>query len=83
MKTITMRGVDEEMSKVLKEKAKKEGISVNTILLKLIREGLGLSKKRRTVIYDDLDRLAGGWSEEDYKEFQDKIADFEIVDDNI
>lgn len=83
MKTITMRGIDEEIAKVLKEKAKKEGISVNRVLLKLIREGLGLKKKRRTVIYDDIDRLAGGWSEEDYMEFQGKVADFEVVDEDM
>ena len=83
MKTITMRGIDEEIAKVLKEKAKKEGISVNRVLLKLITEGLGLKKKRRTAIHDDLDHLAGGWSVEDYMEFQGKVADFEIVDEDI
>jgi hypothetical protein len=83
MKTITMRGIDEEMAKVLKEKAKNEGISINTMLLKLIRKDLGLEKKKRTVIYDDLDHLAGGWSEKDYKEFQNKIADFETVDEDM
>ena len=68
------------MAKVLKEKANQEGISVNTVLLKTLRESLGLKKKKRTVIYNDLDHLAGTWSEKDFLEFQEKIADFETVD---
>jgi len=65
MGAITIRGIDEETSRVLKEKAKREGTSVNAVLLKLIKEALGLEKRRRTITYDDLDHLAGGWSEED------------------
>lgn len=68
------------MAKVLKEKANQEGISVNTVLLKTLRESLGLKKKKRTVIYNDLDHLAGTLSEKDFLEFQEKIADFETVD---
>lgn len=64
----------------LKKKAKQEGTSVNTVLLKTLRESLGLKKKKRTVIYNDLDHLAGTWSEKDFLEFQEKIADFETVD---
>jgi hypothetical protein len=80
MSVMTVRGIDDTMAKVLKEKAKQEGTSVNTVLLKTLRESLGLKKKKRTVIYNDLDHLAGTWSEKDFLEFQEKIADFETVD---
>lgn len=80
MSVITVRGIDDTMAKVLKEKAKQEGTSVNSVLLKTLREFFGLKKKKRTVIYDDLDHLAGTWSEKDFLEFQKKIADFETVD---
>ena len=80
MSVMTVRGIDDTMAKVLKEKAKQDGTSVNSVLLKTLRESLGLKKKKRTVIYDDLDHLAGTWSEKDFLEFQEKIADFETVD---
>ncbi len=69
--------------KALKEKAKKEGASVNATLLRILREALGFEKKTRTIVYDDLDHLAGTWSKKDYSEFQSKIDDFEKVDDKM
>ncbi|MBI5180696.1 MAG: antitoxin, partial [Nitrospirae bacterium] len=44
---------------------------------------LGLEKKKRAIVYDDLDYLAGTWNEKDYLEFQKKIADFEVVDEKM
>ena len=82
MAILTIRGIDEEVSVILKKQAQKEGISVNALLLRLIKEALGLEKKRR-IIYNDLDQLAGTWTEKDSKEFEEKIAAFEIIDENI
>ena len=83
MSTITIRGIDEITAKILKEKAKKEGTSVNAGLLNTLKESLWLGKKKRTVVYTDLDHLAGTWSEKDFSEFQKKIADFEAVDEKM
>ena len=83
MGAITIRGIDETTARILKERARKEGVSVNAVLLKTLREALGLEKRRRTVIYDELDHLAGTWSEKDFVEFQKRIADFEIVDEKM
>ena len=83
MSTITIRGIDETTAKTLKERTKKEGISVNAVLLKTLKESLGLEKKKRMVVHTDLDHLAGTWSEKDFSEFQKKIADFETVDKKI
>jgi hypothetical protein len=67
----------------LKEKAKKEGSSVNAALVKLLQEELGIKKKKRTVVYNDLDHLAGTWSDKDYKEFLQSTADFAKIDENV
>ena len=80
MGAMTLRGVDDRMAKALKEKAKKDGNSVNATLIKILRESLGMEKKKRNIVYDDLDHLAGTWTNKDYKEFSKKIADFEVVD---
>ena len=83
MGAITIRGIDNEIAKALKERAKKEDTSINSIVLRIVREALGLEKKKRTVIYTDLDHLAGTWNKKDYVEFQRKVADFETIDKNI
>ncbi len=83
MGAITIRGIDNEIAKALKERAKKEGASINSIVLRIVREALGLQKKKRTIIYTDLNHPAGTWDKKDYAEFQRKIADFETIDKNI
>ena len=83
MTTMTIRGLDDLTINALKEKAKKEGSSVNAVLVKLIREELGINKKKRTVVYNDLDHLAGTWSDKDYKEFLQATADFAKIDENV
>jgi len=83
LSTMTIRGLDDLTIKALKEKAKQEGTSVNAALVKLLQEEMGLKKKKRTVIYNDLDHLAGTWSDKDYKEFQKRIKDFEKIDETM
>lgn len=83
MATITLRGVDEALSGALKEKARREGSSVNNVMLKMLRESLGMAKKKRSVVYDDLDHLAGTWSEDDVTEFHSATSVFEKVDEEL
>ncbi|HAM53699.1 MAG TPA: hypothetical protein DCP92_24525 [Nitrospiraceae bacterium] len=49
---MTIRGFDDLTIKALKEKARQEGKSVNTTFLKLLKEDLGLKKKRRSALYN-------------------------------
>lgn len=83
MATMTVRGIDDEVAKLLKDQANSEGISVNALMLKMVKESLGIEKKRRRKIYHDLDHLAGTWSEKDLKEFQKNVEDLEKVDKEI
>jgi plasmid stability protein len=83
MTIMTLRGIDEKTAEALKEKAKREGNSVNAVTLRLLRESLGLEKKKRNVIYTDLDYLAGTWSREEAADFERNTAVFEKVDEDI
>jgi plasmid stability protein len=80
MATMTLRNIDENISAALKEKARKEGTSVNSLMLKILRESLGIDKKKRSIVYDDLDHLAGTWSSKDAAEFEHATSVFEKVD---
>ena len=83
MSTMTIRGFDDQTIKALREKAKQEGMSVNAAIVKLVQEELGLKKKKRIVVYNDLDHLAGTWNDKEYKEFQRRIKDFERIDETM
>jgi plasmid stability protein len=83
MTTMTLRGIDEKTAEALKERAKSEGTSVNAVTLRILRESLGLDKRKRNVIYNDLDHLAGTWTREEAAEFERNTAVFEKVDEEI
>ena len=83
MGTMTLRGIDERISGALKERDRKEDSSVNTVMLRILKESLGLERKKRSVLYDDLDCLAGTWSAQDAAEFEWATAVFESVDKDI
>lgn len=83
MTTMTLRGIDDAISGALKEKARREDTSVNTVMLRILKESLGIEKKKRIVIYDDLDHLAGTWSLNDLTEFENATAAFEKVDEDM
>jgi len=53
------------------------------MMLKLLKESLGIDKKKRGVIYDDLDHLAGTWSNMDAAEFERATSVFEKVDEEM
>ncbi len=80
--SMTVRGIDEKTSVALKERARRDGVSINAMALRIIREGLGLEKRKR-VVYDDLDYLAGTWSDKDAVEFEQATSVFENVDEDL
>jgi plasmid stability protein len=79
--TMTVRGIDDTMTKILKESAAKEGMSVNAFVLNTLKDVLKMGKKRRSAECHDLDALAGTWGEQDALEFERNIAPFEVVDE--
>jgi len=84
MNTISLRGIDDELKKRLQEEAGKKQSSVNSLIVSLLRESMGLSKKRsRYIRHHDLDALAGTWSEEEAKEFLASIEAFETIEEHL
>lgn len=74
MKAITIRGVDHQMSEGLKQAAARESKSVNQFVIDIVKERLGLHKRKRfTKVHSDLDYLFGKWSEKEYQDIQTRI----------
>lgn len=83
MTTMTLRGIDEALAQTLKELARNQGISLNALALRLIREATGIDKRKRTVLHYDLDTLAGTWCKEDEEAFQVSTSQLENIDEEM
>jgi plasmid stability protein len=74
---LTIRNLDPEVDKALRAKAQREGKSMNTVVLEILRSGLISKRERR---FHDLDALAGAWSPAEAKQFDAAIANFSSID---
>lgn len=83
MKALTIRGVDEELDASLRQQADESGSSVNATVLRILREHLGLSKRRFAVVHHDLDRFFGGWTKEEKEAFDEATRPFSEIDEEM
>ena len=84
MKSFPLRGLDEELDVTLKKVSKKTSPSINQLILNILREKLGLNKKKtHTQEYDDLNSLLGTWSEGEFAEFEATQIEFNKIDDEL
>lgn len=78
MKTqYTIRAVPAAMDRALRQRAKREAKSLNTVALEALARGLEL--EAQPVEHTDLDALIGSWQED--PAFDRTVADFERVDE--
>ncbi len=83
MKSITIRGIDDRLQTELEKMAAKEDRSINKTILSLLKKALGIEDKIKFPTYNDLDHLAGTWSETDEKEFNLATEQFNKIDQDI
>ena len=80
MKSITIHGLDDELDREIREKAKNQGTSLNKTIKRLLEKALGLKSTKKPNHKDEFMDLFGVWSEEDYLEFFKSIEDFNTAD---
>ena len=76
-----LRGIPSEIMALLKQEAKRLHMSVNALVLKMIERGLGFTQEKH--IHRDLDHLAGSWSTEEEKTFNENTKSFEKIDKDL
>lgn len=79
MKNLTIRNVPDAVAAALEEEKRRRGESLNQTVLELLSQGLGVGTTRS----NGLGRLAGTWTEEEFQEFEEAVAGFERVDDEL
>ena len=78
MKTMTIRRVSTELAAALEAEKRRRGLSLNRTVLSLIEEALGISEGRARS--NGLRRLAGTWSEDEFKRFEEAVAPLGEID---
>ncbi len=72
----TIRGVGERLDACIRERAAREGKSLNETVLGVLKAGLGIEES--VVRYKDLDDLAGTWVHD--PEFDRAIQEMDRID---
>jgi len=84
MPNINIRGLDETVHQRLKIEAQQKGVSLNSLIVKYLRQDVGLEPPdTKSPTHHELDKLAGTWSKKDVQTFQKAISAFEEIDEII
>jgi len=82
--TITINNLDEATAKWIDREAKRSGTNMEAVALNLMRKGIECERDHVALpFYEDLDSLAGTWSEEQAIEFMNAINHFNQVDEKL
>jgi hypothetical protein len=80
MNAITVRNLPAAVAKAVREKARKEKLSLNKAIVRLLEEATGVARRKERVVHHDLDHLAGTWSEEEYQQFMAAVREHRQID---
>lgn len=83
MSQLTVRDVDERLGEALRREAEARGLSVNRLVLQLLRESVGLSTHKQQPAFTDLDHLVGTWSAEDAAEIEPHLSAQRGIDNEL
>ena len=72
---IQVKEIDKSIIQQVERKAKQQNVGLSEFVLNLIRSGLQ-TLQTRPLAYHDLDHLAGTWSDDDVKIFEQATSDF-------
>lgn len=79
MKSITIHGIDEDLSSKISEKAEEFGLSQNRTVKHILQNSLlsdNKIDKRNSYL-----ELFGKWNDSDKKEFEQAAEDFELINE--
>lgn len=81
---LTLRSTDHQLRTALRREARRRRASLNRTVLALLRERLGLdADEPDPETHDDLDHLAGTWSQEQAKEFDEALREQRQIDEKL
>ncbi len=79
MTSITIHDLDETVAKLIRARARAEGLSLNQTIKRILEEALGV-KPRAQKNRRHFEEFCGTWTKEQVAEFDKAVSDFERVD---
>ncbi|HKZ13473.1 MAG TPA: hypothetical protein VJL81_06475 [Solirubrobacterales bacterium] len=79
IKTLTIGNLPLDLADALACEKRRRGKSLNQTAIDLLEQGLGAQGVRS----NGLGRLAGGWNEDEFRDFERATAQFEGIDEEL
>jgi len=79
IKALTIRNLPPRLAEALEQEKRRRGQSLNQTVIDLLGQGLGTKGVRS----NGLSHLAGGWSEDELRDFERATKQFEGVDEEL
>ena len=80
MAAITVRDLPRDVERAVREKARRERLSLNKAVVRLLEEATGTSPDRRPAEYHDLDAFFGTWTRKEARAFDEALRDQREID---
>ena len=80
MNAVTVRNLPPGVAKAVKEKARKEKLSLNKAIVRLLEEATGVEKGKKKILHHDLDRFFGTWTKEEADAFDAATREHRQID---
>ena len=85
LKQITVRDIGKELHRAIKKEASLRGISMNRYVLSILREAVGIDDglRKASEEHQDLDHLAGTWTDQEYADFVEQLEVQRSIDEDL
>ena len=80
MNAITVRNLPPAVARAVKERARKEKLSLNKAIVRLLEEATGAGKAKKRVVHHDLDKFFGTWTKEEADAFDEALREQRQID---
>ena len=80
MTAITVRNLPAAVAKAVRERARKERISLDKAVVRLLEEATGVARRKERIIHHDLDHFSGTWCQAEYEAFMVEVREQRQVD---
>ena len=73
MNPITVRKLPPGVAKLVKDKARREKLSLNRAIVQLLEQATGVRALPKTAVHHDLDKFCGTWSRQEADAFDEVL----------
>lgn len=80
MKSITIHNLEDPLDTLIRARARAEGLSLNRIIKKLLREALEQPGSGDTAGRKDFAEFLGVWNDSELRAFQRQVSAFDKID---